>query len=74
MTTSALALLLSTRHPELAKINVQGNIIKVFFFFLNNKIDKQRSLFTFIVITFLFTDPRTESFSCKGGFGDNYSL
>ncbi|GMN38872.1 hypothetical protein TIFTF001_008103 [Ficus carica] len=28
VTTSALALLLSTRHPELAKINVQGNIIK----------------------------------------------
>lgn len=28
VTTTALALLLSTRHPELAKINVQGHLIK----------------------------------------------
>ncbi|XP_031273674.1 importin-9 [Pistacia vera] len=28
ITTTALALLLSTRHPELAKINVQGHLIK----------------------------------------------
>ncbi|XP_044490398.1 importin-9 isoform X2 [Mangifera indica] len=28
ITTSALALLLSSRHPELAKINVQGHLIK----------------------------------------------
>ena len=34
VTTSALALLLSTRHAELAKVNVQGNLIKVLFLFL----------------------------------------
>ena len=34
VTTTALALLLSTRHVELAKINVQGHLVKVWHIFI----------------------------------------
>lgn len=37
VTTSALALLLLTKHGELGNVHVQGNLIKVEFYFFSTK-------------------------------------
>lgn len=34
VTTSALVLLLSTQHPEMSKINVEGHLLKVYIFYV----------------------------------------